>query len=185
MHINNTGFIHGRFQIFHNDHLVYALAAKELCETLIIGITSPDPSVSPEEKIDPHRSQESSNPCTFYERLEMIKGTLIDNGLTINEFNIVPMPIGCPELIKYYVPDYAISYFTIYDNWGYEKLKRITSLGYKTHVLWDNRPKGISGIQIRKAIVSEQEWEHLVPPFVYNYIITHKINERIRLQGKK
>ena len=28
------GFIHGRFQLFHNDHLRYALLAKEQCEKL-------------------------------------------------------------------------------------------------------------------------------------------------------
>ena len=33
------GFIHGRFQLFHNDHLQYALLAKEQCEKLIVGIT--------------------------------------------------------------------------------------------------------------------------------------------------
>ena len=36
------GFIHGRFQLFHNDHLRYALLAKEQCKKLIVGITSPE-----------------------------------------------------------------------------------------------------------------------------------------------
>ena len=34
------GFIHGRFQLFHNDHLRYALLAKEQCEKLIVGVTT-------------------------------------------------------------------------------------------------------------------------------------------------
>ena len=29
------GFIHGRFQLFHNDHLKYALLAKEQCKKMI------------------------------------------------------------------------------------------------------------------------------------------------------
>ena len=30
------GFIHGRFQLFHNDHLNYALLAKAQCKKLIV-----------------------------------------------------------------------------------------------------------------------------------------------------
>ena len=43
------GAVCGRFQIFHNDHLQYVLAAKERCRRLIVGITSPDRSVAPVE----------------------------------------------------------------------------------------------------------------------------------------
>lgn len=39
------GMIHGRFQPFHL-HLTYLRAALELCQTLIIGITNPDPRPS-------------------------------------------------------------------------------------------------------------------------------------------
>ena len=48
--MEHIGVVCGRFQIFHNEHLQYVMAAKEQCEHLIVGITSPDPSVSPVEK---------------------------------------------------------------------------------------------------------------------------------------
>ena len=166
----NKGFIHGRFQIFHNDHLSYALAAKELCNLLIVGITSPDPSVSPHEEIDPHRSNPSANPFTFYERLEMIKSALIVSGMGLSDFNIVPLPIGKPELIGNYVPQDAVSFFTIYDEWGYEKVKRISEMGYKTHVLWHDRQKGISGTEIRSRIASGRDWKKYVPISVCDYM---------------
>ena len=40
--MDKLGAVCGRFQIFHLDHLRYVLAAKERCEHLIVGITSPD-----------------------------------------------------------------------------------------------------------------------------------------------
>jgi nicotinamide-nucleotide adenylyltransferase len=39
--MEELGFIHGRFQLFHNDHLNYALLAKSQCKKLIVVITSP------------------------------------------------------------------------------------------------------------------------------------------------
>ena len=175
----NIGFIHGRFQIFHNEHLSYALAAKELCDVLLVGITSPDPSTSPHEEIDPHRSEAFSNPCTYYERFKMVKAALIEADLNIDEFDIVPFPIGKPELLHYYVPLEAVSFFTIYDMWGKEKLKRITEFGYKTYILWDDKPKGISGTEIRSLIVNKLEWRKYVPPSVYEYIVVNCIDKRI------
>ena len=55
------GFIHGRFQLFHNDHLNYALLAKEQCKKLIVGITSPENASLIREEVDPHRSEAASN----------------------------------------------------------------------------------------------------------------------------
>ena len=40
-----TGIIHGRFQILHNDHVKYLLAGKQFCRHLVVGITNPDPTV--------------------------------------------------------------------------------------------------------------------------------------------
>ena len=66
------GFIHGRFQLFHNDHLKYALLAKEHCKKLIVGITSPENATLIREEVDPHRSEAASNPFTYYERYNMV-----------------------------------------------------------------------------------------------------------------
>ena len=97
----SKGIIHGRFQILHNDHLKFLLAGKELCEHLIIGITNPDPTLTRDHNSNPHRSTPLNNPLTYYERMVMIRETLLENGLTYSEFSIVPFPINIPELIKY------------------------------------------------------------------------------------
>ena len=103
--MEHTGVVCGRFQIFHNEHLQYVMAAKEQCEHLIVGIASPDPSVSPVEKADANRSSGVANPCTVYERMKMIEAALLEQGLLRDEFDLVPYPIGRPELVKYYIPD--------------------------------------------------------------------------------
>lgn len=176
----DVGFVHGRFQILHNEHLKYILEAKDNCKHLYVGITSSDPSFATYEAVDPHRNAANANPCTFYERMEMIKLAVCEAGSDLNNFSIVPCPINRPEYIKYYIPDRATSFCTIYDKWGYEKQMRLEKEGFATVVLWDNKPKLISGTQIREAIVKLQPWKNFVPKSVYDYIVNKGIDTRIR-----
>ena len=92
------GFIHGRFQLFHNDHLNYALLAKAQCKKLIVGITSPENATLIREDIDPHRSEAASNPFTYYERFNMVKLALLEAGIPREDFEITPYPIERPEI---------------------------------------------------------------------------------------
>lgn len=177
-----TGLVCGRFQVFHKDHLKYVLAAKEYCDYLLVGITSPDPSLSPAEAADVNRGKKTSNPCTYYERMQMVKLALKGAGLSYEEFDIVPFPIGRPELIPCYVPNDITCYITIYDAWGENKKLRLERLGYDVCVLWHVQPeeKGISASEIRAAIVSGESWKHLVPCEVYEYMVRNGIDKRIR-----
>lgn len=175
------GLVCGRFQVFHKDHLKYVLAAKKYCDYLLVGITSPDPSLSPAEAADVNRGRRTSNPCTYYERMQMVKAALRGAGLSDQEFDVVPFPIGKPELIPYYVPDDITCYITIYDDWGENKKTRLEKLGYNVQVLWHVKPeeKGISASEIRTAIVSGKEWKHMVPAEVYKYMVQYGIDVKI------
>lgn len=177
--IIELGAVCGRFQVFHNDHLKYLLGAKKYCRHLIVGITSPDPSISPQEQSDQNRGTLVANPCTYYERMIIIEQTLIDEGLTHNDFHIVPFPIGKPSLIKYYIPLNAVCFFTIYDDWGIEKVKRVKEVGYNTEILWKSEKKGLSSSFIRQQIANGNNWANLVPNATYRYIIENKIDNRI------
>ncbi|MFX0075317.1 MAG: nicotinate-nucleotide adenylyltransferase [Candidatus Hermodarchaeota archaeon] len=158
--------IHGRFQILHNDHLKFLLAGKKLCKHLIVGITNPDPSLTKHHNSNPHRSQPNANPLTYYERYIMIRETLLEVGLKLSEFSIVPFPINIPELLQYYVPMDAVFFLSIYDDWGRQKKEYLESLGLKVHVLWEVplEKKGLSGNDIRLFILKGEPWKHLVPP---------------------
>lgn len=179
------GFIHGRFQLFHNDHLQYALLAKERCKRLIVGITSPENATLIREEVDPHRSEAASNPFTYYERFNMIKLALLEAGVRREDFEIVPYPIERPEILYNYVPLNATSFFTIYDKWGYEKLERLGALGYGTVVLFDDREKKMCSTDIRQKILDGIDWKDMVPNAVYNYIIENGLTEKVIALLKK
>lgn len=173
------GFIHGRFQMFHNDHLKYALLAKQQCEKLIVGITSPENTSLIREEVDPHRSEVAANPFTYYERYNMVKLALLEAGVKREDFEIVPYPIERPEILYNYVPLSATSFFTIYDKWGYEKLDRLKELGYGTVVLFDNREKNMCSTEIRQKIVDGTNWKDMVPNAVYKYIMENGLTEKV------
>ena len=132
-----TGVIHGRFQVLHNDHLVYLLAGMALCRHLVVGITNPDPLLTRDESSDPKRSNPAANPLTYFERYVMVRTVLEEAGIASSRFSVVPFPINMPELYRYYVPLDALFFLSIYDDWGQRKLEYFTSLGLATHVLRD------------------------------------------------
>lgn len=180
---DKLGVIHGRFQILHNDHIKYLVAGKEKCEHLIIGICNPEIDLTKYTKANPHRSKKSSNPLTYFERMECIKNSLIDVGIKQEEFDIVPFPINFPEKIFNYTPKNAKYYMTIYDEWGEEKYQNLkNNLKLDVDVLWrvTLEEKGISASDIRKKIQKGQEWKKYVPEYVYKYITENHIDQRIK-----
>jgi nicotinamide mononucleotide adenylyltransferase len=177
------GVAHGRFQLFHLDHLKYVLAAKERCRHLVVSITNPDPTLTKFDPADPHRSSALDNPLTFYERYVMIREVLVDQGLTCREFSLVPLPINFPELYRYYVPLEATFFLTIYDAWGERKLQMFQSLGLQVEVLWrkPKAEKGLTATGIRRLMGLGQPWEHLVPPAVARLVREMHLLERLKI----
>jgi nicotinamide mononucleotide adenylyltransferase len=162
------GVAHGRFQVLHNDHMQYILAAKARCRHLVVGITNPDPTLTKYDLADPHRSNAGENPLTYYERYVILKATLLAQGVDHRDFSLVPLPINFPELYKYYVPLEAVFYLTIYDDWGERKRQMFASLGLRVEVLWRRAEteKGLTSTLIRQKIIRNEPWEHLVPAAV-------------------
>jgi nicotinamide mononucleotide adenylyltransferase len=181
--MSEIGVAHGRFQLFHVDHLKYVLAAKARCRHLVVAITNPDPTLTKFDLADPHRSAEVDNPLTFYERYVMIRETLLDQGLEFREFSVVPLPINFPELYRYYVPMDATFFLTIYDEWGERKLQLFESLGLKVAILW-RRPKsekGLTASAIRRMMGLGQPWEHLVPAAVARLVREMDLLQRLKI----
>ncbi len=181
-YLADTGVIPGRFQVLHNDHMRYLLAAKNLCSHLVVGVTNPDPTLTGEDPADPERSKPLSNPLTFFERSVMLSRALTEAGIDHGEYSIVPLPINFPELYRYYVPMDALFFVSIYDNWGRKKLEFFESLGLKTHVLWEVKPeeKGISAAEVRSLMVRGETWQHLVPDSCTQLLEAWNIPERLR-----
>jgi cytidyltransferase-like protein len=181
--IARTGVIHGRFQPLHAGHLEYLLAAKARCELLVVGITNPDPAATVREESDPARGEAAANPCTFYERLVMVEGALVESGVARDAFRIVPFPHGRPELLAHYAPRDATYFLTIYDAWGETKLRRFADLGLRTDVMWRRDDKVTSGTEVRTRIAHGLPWEHLVPRAVAAAIRELGIDARLRQQA--
>ena len=180
-----SGVIHGRFQPFHDDHLKYVLAGMEKADFMYIAVTNPDPSLTKKDSADPARSSPLNNPCTFYERLLMVRDSLFDAGYGPDRFCVVPLPINFPELYKYYVPEDAVYFLTIYDDWGEKKLRTFEALGLKTHVLWRRKEKGIVGTDLRRRICAGEPWKDMVPKGTLRVMEKFGIVERIRRLGKQ
>ena len=183
----NEGVVPGRFQVLHLDHLKYLMAGKALCRHLIVGITSPDPTLSRMEDVDPDRNSLLSNPLTYYERYLLVNAALISEGLMPEDFSVVPFPINFPELYQYYVPMDAVFFLTIYDEWGKKKLDYFKKKALKTHVLREVSPeeKGISAGNVRKLMAEGTPWEHLAPKVVVKLLKEWGVPERIRALKSK
>jgi len=178
----DLGVIHGRFQVLHNDHIKYLMAGKELCKHLVVGITNPDPSLTRASDANSHRSTSIANPLTYFERYLMIQAAMLEQGLSLSEFSIVPLPINVPELIKYYVPLDGIFFLTIYDEWGQQKKKFFQALELKIHILWEVslEKKGLSSSDIRETMIKNGKWEQFLPPSVVKLMNEWNIAERLK-----
>lgn len=179
--IAETGVIHGRFQILHNDHLKYLLSGKALCKHLVVGITNPDPSLTKKESADLNRDAPIANPLTYYERYILVNAVLKEAGVKPDDLSIVPFPISMPDLYKYYVPFDAVYFLAIYDNWGKKKSEYFKEMGLKTHILREVPPeqKGISSSEIRDRMLKHEPWEQFVPPAVASYMKKWNIKNRL------
>lgn len=179
---DTVGVVHGRFQLLHNDHVRYIMAGSERCEHLLIGICRPEGPLTCFTESDPHRSCRESNPFSYYERYQMIKGTLLDMDMDPARFDILPFPIDLPEMLFGYVPADARYYLTIYDGWGMEKKKTLEGLGCDVEVIRHVgiHEKGISATDVRQRIVEGREWQSFVPPYVYRYVTDHQLDKKIQ-----
>lgn len=180
--MTQVGVIHGRFQVLHNDHLKYLLAGKSRCAHLVVGITNPDPTLTREDPTNPERSDPLANPLTYFERYTMVRGVLVEAGLRYEEFSVVPFPVNCPELYRFYVPLDAVFYLTIYDSWGRRKLQQFQSLNLQTEILWERPPeeKGLRGQEIRRLIATGGAWQHLVPAATVSLARQWNLAERLQ-----
>lgn len=168
------GIVLGRFQPLHLGHVEYLEAAKAACERLFIGITNPDNGPATIIEADANRSLTQNNPFSYIDRHLMIERSLLELGWTPSSYCIMAAPITDPARLASYLPTPAVSEFfvTIYDDWGEQKAREITALGYATTTLWRRTPdeRFTSGTFVRNAMRNGEPWEHLVPSGVASYI---------------
>lgn len=142
-----TGLIIGRFQPFHLGHLKLIEIAANNVDKLIIGIGS---------------SQEGNtkeNPFTANEREEMIK-----NSVNIKiPYEIIPIPdVNNDKIWVSHVKKLLPEFHVVYTNGKLER-NLFSNAGIEVRSTEIFNRDMYSGTEIRRRMVSGENWEYLVP----------------------
>lgn len=168
------GMIHGRFQPFHNGHLEYLHLALGRSDSLLVGITNPDPFQTAEEDTSTHRHRADANPFTFYQRLEMIRCTTMDEGIDPSRITIIPFPVNLPERWRYYVPAHAHHFVRVFSAWEQTKVDRLAAGGFAVDILTPGATKDVEATEVRRRLAAGEDWRALVPAAVARIIEAHR-----------
>lgn len=172
--------VHGRFQIFHNEHLEYLLAAFSRAEFVFIGITAFDIRNLGETASAPHRSQLRENPLTYFERTQMIRDALVEASIQVDRFSFSPFPIETPSILPDFVPVAVPCLTTIRETWNREKIETLRRVGYEVIVLWERMEPKIAASTIRSMIVADDpSWKKLVPEATAGHIRRLALHQRL------
>ncbi|MGB9758853.1 MAG: nicotinamide-nucleotide adenylyltransferase [Thermoproteota archaeon] len=158
----------GRFQPFHKGHLYAVKRILEEEEKLIILIGS---SLS---------SHEIRNPFTLGERIQMILLALDDEKIDRKRYLISSVPDTSfhPSWVTH-VKKSVPYFYVVYTN---DALTRVLfqEEGYIVKPVPLLNREIYSGTEIRRRIISGEEWAELVPKSVYDFIISIGGDARIR-----
>ena len=154
----------GRFQPFHNAHLIDVKKVLKEVDEVIIAIGS---------------SQEKNtleNPFSYNERKQMTANTLKKH--KIKRYKIYPVPDlyndkKWVEYVKKNLPSYDFVYSG--NQWTLRCFKKFDSKVKKIKLI-----KGISSTIVRNNIIKDKNWKKLVPKEIVDYIDNIKGVERIK-----
>ena len=159
------GVVHGRFQPFHHEHLEYILSGFKKCRRLIIGITNPEPSEYVFSSASDHRHLEESNPYTYFQRMEMIRLSLVDFGVNMDSISFIPFHLYDQSKWAHYLPrpKNIVQYVRVFSKWEEDKIKKFESYGFTVRKIDKGTQKGVTATQVRSLLKDNGNWEELVP----------------------
>ena len=163
------GILIGRMQPIHNGHIQVIKKTLEEVDEIIIGVGSAQ------------LSHELKNPFTAGERVMMVTKSLSENNIERNKYYVIPMEdINFNAIwtahVKMMTPPFSKVYSgnplvqQLFEEAGYE---------IKTPILYDRIH--LSGSEVRKRMLNNENWEELVPKPVVK--IVDEINGVERLQN--
>lgn len=157
----------GRFQPFHKGHLEVVKKLLKTYDELIVAVGSAEASISQE------------NPFTAGERLEMVRSCFSKKEL----LRLIIIPIRdvndhtkWVSHVKNYLPDFE----AVYSNNELVR-KLFYYVGMSVHAIdFFNRHK-YEGNKIRQIMaMGKNEWQHLVPKTVADFINSRNAHKRLR-----
>lgn len=145
--MSNTCLFIGRFQPFHNGHLMVVQGMRKVCERIIIGVGSTDEPTS------------LTHPFSAAERHEMISAALLDADIPDADIYDLPDTASDAEWVD------AVLRVTgpIDVVWtGNEQVETLfAEKGIKVQKI--KEVPGVSGTLVRERILSGGDWDALVP----------------------
>lgn len=167
--IYDDAIVCGRFQPFHNDHLEYILSALVRCRFLWIGISKPWRNLDSESTS--HRETSDANPFNFIERLQMIRSSLIECGVSPGCFCVIPFDFEDSQAFAQSAPQSSVVFITITDDWSNDKSAKLESRGKAVEVLYEKIEPKITGSKVRELLGNgDVAWRSMVPPAVVRFI---------------
>lgn len=170
----------GRFQPFHNDHLDLVMTAAREGGRLIVGITNPDHRSRVEDPASAHRHRDAANPFSYFERSDMIARALLDSGLPMSAFTIVPFPLEAPALWHNYIPAKTVQLVRTFAKWEHRKVEMLEMGGYTVRTLPGDLQTRISATDIRAALATGGDWQSQVPPGAADVLLSLGADELAR-----
>lgn len=172
-HNKVRGILIGRMQPLHNGHIQVIKKILEELDEVIIGVGSAQ------------ISHDLKNPFTAGERIMMITQALVENNINPSRYYIIPMEdINFNAIWASHVKMMTPPFSKVYS--GNPLVKQLfVEEGYdvKTPPLY-NRIE-LSGTEVRKRMLNDENWQELVPNSTVNLI--NEINgiERIKNLAEK
>ena len=161
-----NGFLIGRFQPFHLGHLEAVSFALSKVNQLYIGIGSSN------------KSNQPRNPFTADERRDMINSSIDEE--TLKKILIFDIPdvdnhSEWTQSINEIIPDYDVVFSNDdFTHSLYQKTnKKIISVVLKSR-------ESLSGTNIRKMILNDQDWLDLVPDGTRNVLLKIDVKNRLK-----
>jgi nicotinamide-nucleotide adenylyltransferase len=167
----HRGVVIGRFQPFHNGHLLLIRQILRECNEVLIVVGSAQ------------RNYTIANPFTAGERILMIRKSLIEGGVDISKIIIIPLidiednAMWFPMLVSM-LPPFDIIYS------GNRLVVSLASSYLEVRSPKFVRKKHYNGSYIRHRILSGQKWSNLVSKSVFDIICSIDGINRIKKIGK-
>jgi nicotinamide-nucleotide adenylyltransferase len=161
------GVFVGRFQPFHKGHLEAIKKIMGDVDELVIIVGSSQYS---------HRLD---NPFTAGERITMIRRTLVEEGIQLSKVWIIPVPdVNQHMLWVYQMVGYCPKFDVVYTNEPVTS-RLFKEAGFTVKQVPPIRRDVYLATEIRRRMLTEGNWEELVPSSVANFI--KEIEGNVRL----
>lgn len=162
------GILIGRMQPLHNGHIQVIKQILNEVDEIIIGVGSAQ------------LSHEIKNPFTAGERILMIKQALVENNIDPSRYYIIPMEdINLNGLWVAHVKMMTPPFTKVYS--GNSLVKELfLEEGFEVASPPLFNRKVLSGTEVRKRILEDDEWEKLVPQSTVDLIAEIKGVDRLK-----